>query len=635
MTTTVALVPAASYVRMSNNKQDKSPERQRAGLAEFAAAHGGKLVREFEYADLGVSGWKERERQEFLRMIADAEAGKFKMIFVDEQSRFSRFKHRDSQYYLSRLSRAGVQVWARLEDRCINADSLEDQILTVVHTETAAKESRDKGYRVLTGKLAGIRAGRVMSGPAYGFDRLVFDADGKQVARVPYGQKFTCPRGWSINFAPSLDTAAIDLVRSIFKAYGNDRKTYTSITRDLNKRCVPTPKGGIAWSTAYVIMVLSNPVYAGHRGYSAKAAGEFYRLDDEGKVSDKAPRRNGYRGGHLFVVRNTHEGIISDELFEKCQRRLIEERGQRQPQSIHKYPLSALLRCGHCGGAMNGHYSASVRGSGRFYRCVGGLIAKRQCRPYSVKAEVVEQFIEKWVRQVVLSPDNLRRIEAAIKEQCKQAATKPGRAAMAKQLDRARAKVEQATKNMLGLSDPQAVRMAQQHIASLVRDRDELTRQFEAIGNPRTRAGSVGAALAELHRAADTLTIRDRQGWRQAYDALFSEITLTWERMSKKRRGQGLSRNKHRLASIEFVYRKGSAMAAVTPKQVFDAEALGLMETWQRVANEVKRLYKGEPLSSRELSRALKMPEGTLGGALARAKDHGRVKNVCGWVPVD
>lgn len=48
------LIRAASYVRMSTEHQNYSPEHQSKAISEYAAAHGLEVVR--QYQDLGRSG---------------------------------------------------------------------------------------------------------------------------------------------------------------------------------------------------------------------------------------------------------------------------------------------------------------------------------------------------------------------------------------------------------------------------------------------------------------------------------------------------------------------------------------------------------------------------------------------------
>jgi predicted site-specific integrase-resolvase len=76
-----------AYIRMSHDRQEGSPERQREQINAHAIRHG-YIIREV-YSDLGIAG-DVRSRPEFLRLLADARAGKIDVILIDEPSRLSR-----------------------------------------------------------------------------------------------------------------------------------------------------------------------------------------------------------------------------------------------------------------------------------------------------------------------------------------------------------------------------------------------------------------------------------------------------------------------------------------------------------------------------------------------------------------
>ena len=82
-------VAAVTYVRMSSDKQEESPEQQRAELAKLAERGGFQVVR--EYFDSAISGDATEKRKQFQKMIADAERGEFKAILCWDQDRFGRF----------------------------------------------------------------------------------------------------------------------------------------------------------------------------------------------------------------------------------------------------------------------------------------------------------------------------------------------------------------------------------------------------------------------------------------------------------------------------------------------------------------------------------------------------------------
>ena len=67
----------------------------------------------------------------------------------------------------------------------------------------------DHARNTLRGRVAAARRGGGHTKPAYGYDRVYYDEAGKVAKRVPYGQKFTKPRGWTMRLDVSEDTQAV------------------------------------------------------------------------------------------------------------------------------------------------------------------------------------------------------------------------------------------------------------------------------------------------------------------------------------------------------------------------------------------------------------------------------------------
>lgn len=82
----------AAYCRVSTEKEDQlnSPEAQKNFFKEYTDRSGGgdRLVK--LYADEGLSGTKNKNRKQFLKMMTDAESGLFDMVVVKDISRFAR-----------------------------------------------------------------------------------------------------------------------------------------------------------------------------------------------------------------------------------------------------------------------------------------------------------------------------------------------------------------------------------------------------------------------------------------------------------------------------------------------------------------------------------------------------------------
>ena len=185
-----------SYVRMSSDKQEDSPDRQRAGINACANTKGYTLKK--EYLDAGISGWAE-DRPSFKQMMADAVAGKFDLILVDEDSRLSRQSPLEFMAKVAYpLQAAGVRVESAASGS-LDWDDLGGQILAVVKADKAREEVRSLSRRVLGGMVQKAQAGMWLGAAPFGYkihrvthpdnttkviDRYLVPGDGAQIGRA-------------------------------------------------------------------------------------------------------------------------------------------------------------------------------------------------------------------------------------------------------------------------------------------------------------------------------------------------------------------------------------------------------------------------------------------------------------------
>ena len=102
---------AATYVRMSREHQNYSPEHQRRVLSSYATEHGHDIVA--EYADEGISGIRLDTRPGLKKLLADTldPARPFDLILVYDVSRWGRFQDPDqSAHYEFLCKQAGVPI---------------------------------------------------------------------------------------------------------------------------------------------------------------------------------------------------------------------------------------------------------------------------------------------------------------------------------------------------------------------------------------------------------------------------------------------------------------------------------------------------------------------------------------------
>src|SRR4030081_3926466 len=106
------LIPAAQYLRMSNERQEYSIENQSEAVAKYAEHHGFSVVQ--TYSDPAVFGVLLRRRKGLQKLIQDVVQGEasYKAILVYDVSRWGRFQDADeSAHYEFVCKREGVPVY--------------------------------------------------------------------------------------------------------------------------------------------------------------------------------------------------------------------------------------------------------------------------------------------------------------------------------------------------------------------------------------------------------------------------------------------------------------------------------------------------------------------------------------------
>ena len=139
---------AAAYIRVSTVEQASSGlslAAQRDLLTRYAAEHEMQIVE--VYADEGVSAAKRLEkRTQILRLLADAEAGKFSVILFKDITRWSR---NSAQYYKvqERLDKCRVG-WIAVEQPYLETVTPTGRFQVSVMLGTAQLEADQTGQRI-------------------------------------------------------------------------------------------------------------------------------------------------------------------------------------------------------------------------------------------------------------------------------------------------------------------------------------------------------------------------------------------------------------------------------------------------------------------------------------------------------
>jgi hypothetical protein len=207
----------------------------------------------------------------------------------------------------------------------------------------------------------------------------------------------------------------VAVVREIFERYATGEVGLRRIAEDLNLRGVPAPAGG-QWSHQTVRHILRDETYLGRTVWNQSQSGRFYGVV---RLQVKEVKPGGKRHADpADVIRRdgTHEPIIDADTFRRCASVLARHNKERNP-GTGDFPLSGVLRCGHCGSAMVGRNCPRTsrrtgeRGIYRRYECSGYVTSgKAKCHLGCISADdlaraVFDKLLPAWLDE---NEDELR-----------------------------------------------------------------------------------------------------------------------------------------------------------------------------------------------------------------------------------
>ena len=238
------------------------------------------------YIDEGITGTSIHKRPNFLRMLKDAESGKFDLIVTREVSRFAR-NTVDTLQETRKLKKMGVEVYFTEDNIWTFKDDDGELKLTIMAT-LAQNESKKISQRVKAGQQITFQ-----NGVFYGNGNILgYDKVGKDMV---------------------INEEQAKTVRLIFdlylKGYGSKKIKY-----ELEKLGRVTSTGLNRWSESYIVRVLRNSFYCGTIVYRKQFVPDY--------LEQKHKKNNGEV--EQVIVEGRHTPIISKEVFEKVQEKLNE-----------------------------------------------------------------------------------------------------------------------------------------------------------------------------------------------------------------------------------------------------------------------------------------------------------------------
>jgi DNA invertase Pin-like site-specific DNA recombinase len=313
------------------------------------------------YADEAITGTQVTKRENFQRMINDCMDGKIDMVITKSISRFAR-NTLDTLKYVRMLKERNIAVF--FEDENINTMTMDGELLLVILSSVAQQEVENISANVKKGLKMKMRRGELVGfASCLGYD---YDPIDKSI---------------------SINEAEADIVRYIFDRYIEGAGAYV-IAKGLTQLGYKTKYGNTEWHDTGVLGIIKNEKYKGD-----VLQGKTFTVDPISK------RRLDNRGEEdQFYVKNHHEPIISEEVFEKAQAILSKrganrrgvEKGKREKYS-RKYAFSSKLECAFCGSNLSRRnwHSGTVHEK-VIWQCV---TATKKGKKYCTHSKAIEEKI--------------------------------------------------------------------------------------------------------------------------------------------------------------------------------------------------------------------------------------------------
>jgi len=309
----------AAYCRVStdNEEQLSSYNSQVQHYSEYIEGQA-EWVLAGVYADEAITGTQTKKREDFQRLIHDCMNGDIDLVITKSISRFAR-NTLDTLKYVRMLKEKNVGVL--FEEENINTLTMDGEPLLVILSSVAQQEVENISANVKKGLKMKMQRGELV-----GFQGcLGYDYD-------------TATKTILINHEEA------EIVRYIFQRYVEGMGCHV-IGQELERNGWKTKRGNTSWFETTVMGVIKNEKYKGDI-----LLGKTFTLDPISKR-----RLANFGEEDQFYIRNHHEPIISEEVFDAAQQIVArrgasyKQRGKPREKYSRQFAFSSMLECGFCG----------------------------------------------------------------------------------------------------------------------------------------------------------------------------------------------------------------------------------------------------------------------------------------------
>ena len=302
----------AAYCRVSSNSADQRNSfatQERVYTKYIAEKQEWELVDIF--ADEGLSGMKADNRPEFQRMIRMCELHQIDLILTKSVSRFAR-NAQDCIEAVRELRQLGVTVY--FEKEHINTANMSNEMFLSMMSAFAQEESISISKNMRKGAVMRMKNGTF------------------RLSQAPYGYY--------------LDEKGILIVQQeeakiVQRIFGNflSGMGIQEIAAELQKEHIPKLNGEPIWSYTGILYILTNERYIGDELFQKRY------------TTDTLPFQKKINRGQKkqYYAEDTHDPIISREVFRKAQELLKRKSERHGHQNNGQYTFTSLIVCDECG----------------------------------------------------------------------------------------------------------------------------------------------------------------------------------------------------------------------------------------------------------------------------------------------
>ena len=363
------------YTRVSTAMQidGYSLDAQKARMKAYADFNDYQIVGEYE--DAGKSGKSTEGRASFCRMMEDIKSGKdgVAYVLVFKLSRFGR-NAADVLSTLQVMQDFGVNLIC-VED---GIDSSKDAGKLMISVLSAVAEIERENIRVQTmeGRIQKAREGRWNGGFA------------------PYGYRL-------VDGVLQINEDEAPAIRTIFEQYVNTDTGANGLSKYLEihgfQKLARQNGTSPLFSATLIRAILKNPVYCGKIAFGRRKLEKIHGTRNE---YHQVPQEN------YLLVDGLHEGIVSEELWNAAQVKLLAQSKRYEPVNRSKteqaHLLSALVKCPICGAGMYSNKCTKRKKDGTPYKSFSYYSCKHRKMQRGQKCDFNKQIQEEVLDNAVV-----------------------------------------------------------------------------------------------------------------------------------------------------------------------------------------------------------------------------------------